>query len=77
VENVAHEQQFGDGKCGIEHSPIFLQSYFSLFHDNTDCELLANPKGKQPASSHGATREVSLKEQLTLVGPNLTKGGQN
>lgn len=41
--------------CGIEHSTIFLQSYLSLFHDNTDCELLADPKGKQPAYSQGAT----------------------
>jgi hypothetical protein len=46
---------FGDGKCSIEHSAIFLQSYLSLFHDNTDCELLADPKGKQPAYSQGAT----------------------
>jgi ribonuclease HI len=37
---------FGDGKCGIEQSSFFLQSYLTSFQDTREVEILTNPKGK-------------------------------
>ena len=37
---------FGDGKCGIEQSSFFLQSYLSSFQDTREVEVLSDPKGK-------------------------------
>jgi hypothetical protein len=37
---------FGNGKCGIEQSSFFLQSYLTSFQDTREVEILTNPKGK-------------------------------
>jgi hypothetical protein len=39
---------FGDGKCSIEQSAIFLQSYLHTMQGSREIEVTANPKGKQP-----------------------------
>ena len=40
---------FGDGKCGIEQSTLFLMSYFEAFQGLKDQPEIENSKGKQPA----------------------------
>jgi ribonuclease HI len=39
---------FGDGKCSIEQSAIFLQSYLHTMLGSREIEVTADPKGKQP-----------------------------
>ena len=36
---------FGDGKCTIEHSSLFLQSYLTSFQDPREFEVRVDPKG--------------------------------
>jgi hypothetical protein len=55
---------FGDGKCGIEQSSFFLQSYLTSFQDTREVEILTNPKGK-----HSVINLVPGKN-LKLVGPD-------
>jgi hypothetical protein len=57
---------FGDGKCGIEHSSNFLQSYLCSSLDTREIETLADPKGKQPMFSPSTELEVKCPVQQAI-----------
>jgi hypothetical protein len=39
---------FGDGKCRINQSAIFLESYLATMFDTRSSEMQADPRRKQP-----------------------------
>ena len=49
---------FGDGKCGIEQSTLFLMSYFEAFQGPKDQPEIENSKGKQPAQNQSVARVI-------------------
>jgi hypothetical protein len=55
---------FGDGKCGIEQSAIFLQAYLQIVQDTRDIETVIDPKGKLPLLDHSKA-EVLKNTKMT------------
>jgi ribonuclease HI len=56
---------FGDGKCSIEQSSVFLQSYLLSTQDTSEIDQVTDAKGKKPL--HNPTAPCSAKKNLAVT----------
>ena len=67
---------FGDGKCGVEHSAYFLQSYITSFQEKDLIHENHGNKGKKPLlnmSKGEPNQEIKPVERWTKPGDGWTK----
>lgn len=65
---------FGDGRCGIEQSALFLLSYHDAFQEVNGKTEQTNTEGKQSVLYLTPSTQLVLKLQL---GRNRLQVGQN
>jgi hypothetical protein len=60
---------FSDGKCGIQQSANFIQSYLSTFLQVNTHEMATDIKGKKPISAEIETTVKARKSEDTWTAP--------